>query len=1151
MKRVKSVVVLFVIAMLFVWAAAAGGIPQKMTYQGKLTDSSGNPLTGTYSIVFTIYDASSGGSNLWTETRSVPATKGAYSLVLGEGTAIGTSVFDGNERWLGIKVESDSEMIPRMKIVSVGNAYKAYDADNLGGHPVSYFTPSSEGGSYVLKTGDKMTGRLTIEGATNTTVLKLDAGGGDNYVDLTTNGALRITPNGDYWLGPSWQFWPTGTAGHGMYFDAGSATGTDLFFRSAPGGSNALVIKQGTGNAIFSNYVGIGTTPPTAPLHISGASATTVLKLDAGGGSNYVDLTTNGALRITANGNYETGPSWQFWPTGTAGHGMYFDAGSAAGADLFFRTAPGGSNALVVKQGTGYVGIGTSEPSATLEVKGIIKATAFEGNGAALTNVPATDSTKVLKTGDTMGETNSGAALNRFRFNIPAAETPDNNAVVSIGGEHRGSLEALGFPANTFSTSLFSEAKNDGTAAYYIGLWGKADKRRNASEHVAIAGEAYGSGAYGLFFGGGKSDEPIDHLAFIQGYADNWGLEVNNLSSATGGGLLVNSSNADGYVSEFKYGGSDVFTVSDDRCDFSQPVYYTLPVYHTLTSSGVGLTLDGGGADNYFDISSGAGAGLRIISAADYNTGPSWQFWPTGTSNQGMYFDAGSAAGADLFFRSAPSGSNALVIKQGTGYVGIGTPEPTATLEVVGIVKATAFVGDGSALANIPVTDDTKVLKTGDTMTGNLTVEGEISCEGFSMGDVSTGTSLNRLRLNDPDAPDNNSVVNVGGEYDGSVAALGYPAGTISTQIFGQARNDGTAGGAYVGIAGMANTERDAAETYGLFGMAYGSGAFGFGAVGGTSDQSISGLGVLDGYANSGLLVQYRAATGEAIRINLLDTGADTVGLAVNQKGTGDMVQFKDNSTLVSAVNDTGQLYFRDVDEDKIYFDGDGGSEKIEKTADGLKITSAQLTVNGNSRITGDLSVEGQSYFIGDVTIEGTLHGGSPLKIAGGLSVEGEISGNASTSNYATLSGSATSATTASYATLTGTSSTCSGNALSATTAGTTARCVVTVADVTVANGGNNDVNIGTNSYVRLIGPTGAYYITGFTGDNVSGKVIWVSGATAFACGISNEGTASTAANRILTSTGAGLVGVAAGGWTGTFVYDATSARWRVLSWLP
>jgi hypothetical protein len=111
-------------AMSWGWSAAAlTFVPNVYTEQGRLLDSSGNPLTGTVSVVFTIYDAPTGGNVLWTQTQMLTLDSGYFSTTLGSTqdvlTQIPWTVFSGEERYLGIAVGTDPEMSPRQTIDSV------------------------------------------------------------------------------------------------------------------------------------------------------------------------------------------------------------------------------------------------------------------------------------------------------------------------------------------------------------------------------------------------------------------------------------------------------------------------------------------------------------------------------------------------------------------------------------------------------------------------------------------------------------------------------------------------------------------------------------------------------------------------------------------------------------------------------------------------------------------------------------------------------------------------------------------------------------------------------------------------------------------------------------------------------------------------
>ncbi len=109
------IVMLFWVAMLSV--AVYAQTPQKINYQGVLADSQGNPIDGTLQMTFAIYDVATGGTPLWSENRSVDLNNGKYSIILGEASPI--NLTEVKPYWLGITVESDPEMMPRVEMTSV------------------------------------------------------------------------------------------------------------------------------------------------------------------------------------------------------------------------------------------------------------------------------------------------------------------------------------------------------------------------------------------------------------------------------------------------------------------------------------------------------------------------------------------------------------------------------------------------------------------------------------------------------------------------------------------------------------------------------------------------------------------------------------------------------------------------------------------------------------------------------------------------------------------------------------------------------------------------------------------------------------------------------------------------------------------------
>jgi hypothetical protein len=111
-------------------ASNGGSVPRLINYQGRLTDAAGNPLTGSYNMTFCLYEVATGGTPLWCETQAVNVTYGVFNALLGSVTPIPATAFGSTNLYLGVRVGSDSEMTPRRRVVSVGYAYKAEDANN-------------------------------------------------------------------------------------------------------------------------------------------------------------------------------------------------------------------------------------------------------------------------------------------------------------------------------------------------------------------------------------------------------------------------------------------------------------------------------------------------------------------------------------------------------------------------------------------------------------------------------------------------------------------------------------------------------------------------------------------------------------------------------------------------------------------------------------------------------------------------------------------------------------------------------------------------------------------------------------------------------------------------------------------------------------
>ena len=137
MKRC-SVFLLVTFACFVIAVTVSAEVPDVISYQGRLTTTGGTPVPdGSYTVVFTIYDAVAGGTSKWTETQSVTTSGGLFSVPLGSVAPISDTVFSGTTRYLGVKIGADPELTPRVALVSVPYAHRVKTVDGAKGGTIS------------------------------------------------------------------------------------------------------------------------------------------------------------------------------------------------------------------------------------------------------------------------------------------------------------------------------------------------------------------------------------------------------------------------------------------------------------------------------------------------------------------------------------------------------------------------------------------------------------------------------------------------------------------------------------------------------------------------------------------------------------------------------------------------------------------------------------------------------------------------------------------------------------------------------------------------------------------------------------------------------------------------------------------------------
>ena len=309
------------------------------TYQGQLKNG-GSPASGSYDLQFSLWNASSGGSQLGPTQCSdnVAVANGLLTVSIDFGAQ-----FNGSTRWLQIGVRADS---------TVGNcgsgSYTTLTSRQaLTATPYASFAgaPWATSGSNISYTsGNVGIGTSAVLGKLSIAQSEPDGSG------TPTDGIMFESSL-------------VGGFGHGAIYSDGSAGyNGDLVF-ATDGDSTQNFNPTEKMRIRFNGNVGIGTNNPVAPLSLGDYQGGTV-------GSAVANFSKQLAVTGAYNTGTNTGNSVKLWI------GDYDNDGGASIYPIYCEDENNGVDFYIHNQGGtrsayfgGNVGIGTTSPNMALDVR--------------------------------------------------------------------------------------------------------------------------------------------------------------------------------------------------------------------------------------------------------------------------------------------------------------------------------------------------------------------------------------------------------------------------------------------------------------------------------------------------------------------------------------------------------------------------------------------------------------------------------------------------------------------------------------------------------------------------------------------------------------------------------------------------------------
>lgn len=186
MSKIYAVLILGALALCIAVSCAQAAPAAAFTYQGKLTDAAGQPLSGAYDMSFKLFDAATNGSQIGSTVSlaGVNVSDGLFTVILD----FGLPVFDGRRLWLETSIGTQV-LSPRTELTAVPVAAHALTvADSSVG--------SSSLANSAVTNAKLASGSVTADKIAAGQVVKSINGLKDNVM-LSAGEGVSITPSGN------------------------------------------------------------------------------------------------------------------------------------------------------------------------------------------------------------------------------------------------------------------------------------------------------------------------------------------------------------------------------------------------------------------------------------------------------------------------------------------------------------------------------------------------------------------------------------------------------------------------------------------------------------------------------------------------------------------------------------------------------------------------------------------------------------------------------------------------------------------------------------------------------------------------------------------------------------------------------------------